>query len=376
MIIYINGKFCAQRTTGTQRVAYSIISALDVLLTSRPIPNVRWVLLCPPTVSMAPRLNTIEVEQLGRLKLPLNFWEQVVLPLRTRGSLLISLCGVAPFHKTCQLCIIHDTAIYDHPNAYARVFTLSRRYLLKRLAKAAPLIPTVSGFSCDRLMHWLNLPRSRFRVVPNGADHIHAIESDSETPEILGLTGIRYLLTVASENPTKNLRRLMEAFAKSGVRDLRLVLVGGENRAVFSDSPAEANSPLIIRTGFIDDPQLKWLYENAEAFLFPSIYEGFGLPPLEAMVCGCPVVVSDIPSLREVCGDAALYFNPMDIESIQDALVRISTDFSLRALLIEQGYIRASRYQWSQSALGLLECVQYVIEGQMSERRGRADGVK
>ncbi len=359
--VYINGKYVVQKTTGTQRVAGSIVTALDELLGESSRPQIQWILLCPYSADL-PKFTNINVERVGSKSLPLNIWEQIVLPVRSRDKLLVSLSGSAPLNKSRQLCAIHDAAIFDCPDAYTRRFVLSRRFMVRQLMKSGSAIFTVSKFSQDRLAYWLNVPPTTLLLVPNGIDHILAIESDNSTPYEIGIPNNKFLLSVASQNPTKNLRRLIKAFEEWPRSDMSLVLVGGKNTNVFSESYEERKDPRIISTGFVRDGQLKWLYEHAHAFVLPSIYEGFGLTPLEAMACGTPTAVSDIPAFREFCGDAALYFDPLETGSIRDALEKIANSIELRCQLAERGRRQAEKYLWSKSAFELLRCVESLIQ--------------
>jgi glycosyltransferase involved in cell wall biosynthesis len=151
------------------------------------------------------------------------------------------------------------------------------------------------------------LPAREFRVIPNAAEHILKQETDINILKTHELHSQSYLLAVGSRNLTKNLDVLVNAFIDSGLgKDLTLVLVGGKNDKVFANATSDFSYPGIIWTGAINDGQLRALYENALAFVFPSIYEGFGIPPLEAMTMGCPVIAQRSSSIPEVVGDATI----------------------------------------------------------------------
>jgi glycosyltransferase involved in cell wall biosynthesis len=184
---------------------------------------------------------------------------------------------------------------------------------------------------------------------------MHAIKPNAAILRRHGLLNRRFLLVVASTNPTKNLPALLAAFAALPRADgLCLVVVGGSNKRVFADAAGAADPPGVIRTGAIDDASLKALYATAAALVFPSLYEGFGLPPLEAMACSCPVAVARAASLPEVCGAAARYFDPRSIAEITAALCDVLNDAALRQHLQAAGLERAAEYPWSRPAAGLL----------------------
>jgi glycosyltransferase involved in cell wall biosynthesis len=351
--IFINGKFTAQRTTGVQRLALGLVEALDIALIDNPTKD-NWVLMCPPGAS-PPSLYRIEVQttKLGRVNL--HFWEQCILPLMTFGSLLLNLAGPTPLLKRKQVCMIADAAVFDQPQAYTQAFAAWYRFLFKRVTRSALLILTISAFSRQRLAENLSVGPSRFNVVQCGANHLQLLDPDESVHLQLRLQDVRYLLAVGSVNPTKNLPALVSAFRAMSRSDLRLVLVGGTNGAVFAEDARPADNDGIVRTGPINDRQLKALYMNAVAFVFPSVYEGFGLPPLEAMSCGCPVVASNAASIPEVCADAALYFDPTSHSDIVTALTRVVDDADLRADLRRRGTVHVNAFTWRAAGAQLLE---------------------
>ncbi len=350
MNIYLNGKFTAQRTTGVQRVAAQLVQALDAQVGGG------WVLLCPAGVRL-PGLRRIEARHVGPAGLAPTLWEQGVLPWAARDGVLLNLAGAAPALARRQVCLLHDAAVFDHPEAYTRRFATWYRWLFRRLARRALALLTVSNFSRTRLALHLQLDASRIALVPNGVDHLRAVAVDDSVLDRHGLRGQRFLLTVGSDNPTKNHAALLAAFARlSEQPGLRLVIAGGRHGAVFAEQ-ARADPPGVRRVGELGDAQLKALYAHALALVFPSRYEGFGLPPLEAMVCGCPVAVARAASLPEVCGDAALYFDPLDVADIEAALQRLCSDAGLRASLRAAGARRVQSYPWSASATALLSAL-------------------
>jgi glycosyltransferase involved in cell wall biosynthesis len=188
-----------------------------------------------------------------------------------------------------------------------------------------------------------------------------AVPADPSVLKRLGLEGVRYFLAVGSRNPNKNLDLLFAAFTRLAVAPAtRLVVVGSADNRVFAGVtavlavPSAPRSEAVIEAGAADDAELRALYEHALALVFPSLYEGFGLPPLEAMACGCPVLCSNAASLPEVCGDAVLYFDPQSIEQISAAMAQILRDADLRDSLRERGRVQARRFGWQAAAERLL----------------------
>ncbi len=358
--IYINGKYLAQGLTGVQRVAGELVQALDRLLgeqrmdaSATPAPH--WVLLHPRS-ARPPALRCIEPRPLGPAAIAGHLWEQLLLPWAARDGHLINLAGSAPWMGRRQTAMIHDAAVFDHPEAYTRSFVRWYRALFRHLcARATPLL-TPSAFSADRLQHWL--APTQLTLLPGSGDHFLAIDADTAVLTRLDLLERPFFLAVASANPTKNLaalRRAYAAYAEAAAHDrVALVLVGGRNARVFRDASSAPRQGGLIEAGPVSDAELKALYQRALALVFPSIYEGFGIPPLEAMHCGCPVIAARAASLPEVCADAVHYIAPDDPASISAALRRISGDAAYRAQLRDAGRARAARFSWAASAQRLL----------------------
>jgi glycosyltransferase involved in cell wall biosynthesis len=354
--VYINGKFTAQPVTGVQRVAHNLVAAIDDhLVRFDRAGSTRWILLCPPA-GLMPSLQRIEARAIGPSWARLTLWEQVFLPLASRGSLLLCLSGSAPAFKAGQACMIHDAAVFDTPQGYRLAFLAWYRFLFKRLAKTAALIVTVSDYSRQRLAHWLSLSAGKIAVVHNGADHLLACETEDAVLTRLQLRGRRYFLAVGSSTPNKNQQAIVQAFASTAPsHDLCLVLVGDVNKTVFATVPvAEGRGKRVVDAGRVTDRELKALYTGALALVFPSLSEGFGLPPLEAMLCGCPVIASNRGAIPEVCGDGALYADPSRVGDIADAMRRLLTDTALRERVRHNGFLRARSFTWANAAQTLL----------------------
>jgi glycosyltransferase involved in cell wall biosynthesis len=347
-VIYLNGKFLSQRTTGVQRFAHGVVRALDRSLQATPCGE-DVELLMPPAATPIPGLQVIRQRVVGRPGRRLTLWEQLDLPAHARGGTLLCLSGSAPLLAGDCVPTIHDAAVYRYPQAYSRAFIAWYRLLFARRAKRSPLVLTVSDSSARDLAP--HLPPTAFRVVPNSAEHITGQAADSTILDRLRLSARGFLLAVGSLNPTKNFAALIEAYATSPLADrLPLVIVGAVNREVFSAGVPVVDLPNVRWAGPVPDAQLRALYEAAAVFVFPSLYEGFGIPPLEAMRCGCPVVASNASSIPEVCGDAADYFDPTDRAAMLAALDTLLRDEARRAALTDRGLARARAYSWDHAA--------------------------
>lgn len=355
----INGKFASQRITGVQRVGYELAIAFKRLFPENAEPPV-LIPVNGRTDVFLPKTRVV-----GRW-LKGSLWEQLALPFAAGGRTLLSLCNMGPLLLRRQVVMVHDVAIYDLPENYSWKYRLWYRFALSLLKRNARHIVTVSEFSKTRIMERLGIASSRISVIWNGVDHFEKIAPDAAILARLNLQNDRYVLAVGSLSVGKNLSRILAAMERlSSHGDWKFVVVGGCDLRVYS-SQAKANfnvSQNIIAAGFVSDGELRALYENAACFLFPSLYEGFGLPPLEAMSCGCPVIVSREASLPEVCGDAAMYCDAHSVDDIVDKVTQMMGDATLRATWRERGKVHASGFRWERSARQLLDVLERELAG-------------
>jgi glycosyltransferase involved in cell wall biosynthesis len=278
-------------------------------------------------------------------------WEQLELPRYTRDGVSLNLCNTAPLAGHATVVAIHDAGVFAVPQAYSRPFRTWYRLLHPQLGRRALRMVTVSEFSRAELSRYLGIPGDRLTVIPNGGEHILREQADTGILSRLGLSG-RYVLAVSSHSAHKNFAGVQAAVKHMRSRDFTLVFAGGTNSRIFNAAGAPARESRV--TGRVTDAELRALYENAECFVYPSFYEGFGLPPLEAMTCGCPVVVSRAASLPEVCGEAAVYCDPANPADIGRALDQVLENSELRSELRQRGIDRAAQFTWRHSGRALL----------------------
>jgi glycosyltransferase involved in cell wall biosynthesis len=361
--IFINGRFLAQPITGVQRYAREVVRALDALLREGVVDagGAEVTLLTPCDGVDVPPLERIRVRRAGRLAG--HAWEQFELPVLSRAGVLLNLCNTGPLACRRQVVTLHDAAVYRVPAAYTRVFRTWYRVLWAGLARTAPTILTVSYFSRRELADCLGIDRSRIGVVEEAGDHILAVPPDAGVLDRHGLRARPFVLAVSTANPTKNFGVVVRAIERLGETDFDFVVAGGVDPRVF----ARAAAPLpaaVKRVGYVSDGELRALYEHAACFVHPSRYEGFGLPPLEAMCCGCPVLAAEAASIPEVCGDAALYFDPGSPADLAGKLDVLMAHPAARAALAARGRDRAARFSWRRAAAANWEEVQRVAGGQ------------
>lgn len=360
----INGRFLTQRLTGVQRHAIETVRALDALLAERSLdarPDVE--LIVPPGQDWPhDPLTVLRVRTAGRLSG--HLWEQCALPWLAGRRVLLNLCNTYPVLAWKPVVTVHDAAVYAMPEGYTRAFVRLYRLLFAALRiRRGVTVMTDSVFSALELARHVGLPLARLNVVHCGADHWQRVVPDDAVVARLGVQSGSYVLGVASENPNKNLHRLVTAFELAfGARDASvrppLVLVGGRNARVFAGGEARMDPEWMVRVGPVSDAELAGLYRGAMCFAFPSLYEGFGLPPLEAMQFGCPVLSSREASLPEVCGDAALYCDGRDEADIARALRVLVDDAGLRERLTALGHQQVQRFRWCETARQVLALVE------------------
>jgi glycosyltransferase involved in cell wall biosynthesis len=339
----VNGRFLSQAITGVQRYAYELLTALDALLTSREIEPVPVTILVPPDAKAFPAWSTLRIQQAGRFTGQL--WEQFDLAFHARGSLLFTPCGGAPVLHDRHVITIHDAGTIVTPAAYTATYRTYYKLLNGVLSRKASHILTLSQFSKNELMRVLGLPESKISYAWLSGEHILRVERDDSVIARNGLTNGRYVLAVGSRNPNKNLDGLIAAMSFLQDTETTLAIAGGGNSKIFGDGGETGGQ--IRELGFVSDSELRSLYEHAACFVFPSFYEGFGLPPLEALTLGTPVVVSRVASLPEVFGDAALYCDPHSPEDIANQISKVLMGQGPRK---ETSLEHASTFTWARCA--------------------------
>ncbi len=266
-----------------------------------------------------------------------------------------------PFCRVPVVVTIHDLAFEHLPETFTRRGSFQLKLTVRRTAKKAARIATVSEYSRQDLLRTYHLPPEKVVVTYNGIEPHFTPQpkSPGESSEIRQRFGIArdFLLAVGSLQPRKNLVRLIRAYAKLRNENenftRQLVIVGRKlwlADEIFAEVQKQRWAEDVILTGYVADEDLPALYRSASAFVYPSLFEGFGLPPLEAMACGAPVVTSDTSSLPEVTGDAALLIDPHDEQSLANALIEVVNNKPLRASLREKGIAQAGKFTWREAA--------------------------
>jgi glycosyltransferase involved in cell wall biosynthesis len=362
MDFIINGRFLTQHVTGVQRYARELVGALDTILDATA--EFKITVMSPRLSEPPPVWRNIELQQVGRLQG--HAWEQFELPWYSRGRLLfcpgntapaISLLGSQPVVVT-----VHDLSYIYFPEAYRLVFRLWYGFIIPLVLRRATRVITVSESERQAILAHYPKAAGRLHAIANGG---LPTAFSTGVPE-LGAERDGYILYVGSLSKRKNIARMLEAACRlARKRRFHFIFVGDVSKSL-TTSVARIPEDVafeITFVGLVDDPiTLVSYYRNAKCLMFASLYESSGLPPIEAMACGCPVLASDIPALRERCGNAALFCDPHDVESISAGLEQLMDDGTLRANLRTLGYQRASTFTWERCARETLGLIHSSLE--------------
>jgi glycosyltransferase involved in cell wall biosynthesis len=330
MNIYVNGRFRMNKLTGVQRVAQEITCRL---------PN--SVKVCQPRQKMAGWKS--------------HLWEQTSLARQSRDGVLWSPCASGPMIANKHIVTFHDLFPLESPQWYSKSYASWYRFSWSRLASRATHIIAVSEYTKIRLVERLGVDPEKVTVIHNGVDHKLFSASHAAVPAAraeLKLPLGRYLLCVGSLEPRKNLTRLISAWTQVSAElptDVWLV-VAGSSEAIYGSADFGELPPRVFLTGYVPERHLQGLYAGSLGFVYPSLAEGFGLPPLEAMACGIPVMTSRTGALPEVCCSAALYFDPTNTADLSRAMKLLVSDVSMRRRLSFLGRERAAALTWERTA--------------------------
>jgi len=324
---------------------------VDQILSALP-PEERWParIYVPVRREWSPVLKAIEIIEDDAADS--QWWEQLSLPRLAADGVLINLCNLAPLLHRRKLLMIHDAQFLFSDNSLPLQRRLGYKYLIPLMAKRSQKIVTVSEFS-KRTLDITKIAKSEsISVIHNAADHMLSVKGCPDLLESLHLEPNRFVLVFGSTKTYKNVQVVFDALTDPRLADFKLIVVADEEAEI-----REAGlrpSPNAIFVGHIGDDRLKSLYENATCIAFPSKTEGFGLPPLEAMLLGCPAIVAPAGAIPEVCHDAVLYASVNDPEEWASAIIGIAKNSELRARKIAAGIARSKHFTWVCAAQQLL----------------------
>ena len=328
--ILVNARFLGRRMTGVERYALEV---------TRRLGN---------QVGMVAPFRSLQ-------GLAGHLWEQAYLPYRVSSqNLLWSPANSGPLSVENQVVTLHDLSVIDHPEWFRSSFAAWYSYLLPRLVKRVRKVITDSIFSKSRILEEFCISEDKVAIIPAGVDLTRFWpRSAAEISEVRSYYHLpqSYVLWVGTLEPRKNLPGLLQAWQRVHTQfpEVQLVLVGGKV-ALFRDAQMKNGLEGVHLSGYVPDADLPAFYSGALAFILPSLYEGFGLPALEAMACGVGVIASDRAALPEVVGQAGLLVNPTDTEDIASAIARMLSDEALRLACSRKGLERAKSFSYDLTA--------------------------
>jgi glycosyltransferase involved in cell wall biosynthesis len=334
--ILINGRYLTQPLSGVQRFATEMTKALEQHYKGR------LTVLTPKGASAGHVRSRPVGTRSGQV------WEQIELPRHVKGGVLINLGNMAPLRLRHQIVVVHDAGVFVTPDAYTRQFRLWYKFAQSQFIRRNATIVAVSEFGRQELSRWLGTAPQAISLVSEGADHMNNIVADRNVLDMLPPG--RFVLAVGNLSAHKNLAALSALALVLAERGVTLVIAGAARGSPFQASGETTLPQPAYYLGRVSDASLKALYENAVCLVFPSRYEAFGLPAVEAMACGCPLSVSNIPALQETCADAACYFDPASPSEIMQQVCRILDDDVFRQTLRAAAFRRASAFTWDRAA--------------------------
>jgi glycosyltransferase involved in cell wall biosynthesis len=346
MMIIVNARFLTQPISGVQRFAIEI--SKELIKNNLPI-----VFLAPKNIIHHDLAKELNVRVLGRLTG--HLWEQLELQtyVLRKDAFLISFCNTAPLFVKNQIVTIHDLCFKIHPEWFSKSFSKFYNFLIPQLVKVSKAIITVSNVSKKELIEELNVPEGKITVIYNAVASIFEENDLSNRVEIKRLIKDDYILTVSSHHPRKNFDRLVKAFKLIEQDNLKLCIVGNMYQNFNSKELVGDDNVLYLQN--ISDEELIAYYKHARFFVFASVYEGFGIPIIEALKVGTPICVSDIPVFREICQENTLYFDPYDINDINNKMIQLLNNPK------KADNIDFTKFSWKDGAAKITRLINEII---------------
>lgn len=372
-LLYLSGSY---RAAGINRYIHQLLAHLRPLATDDELVAFtgRW--------KLPPELEPTDHFQVRQTGLPTwkpsvrIAWEQLIQPptvIKERLDLIHSLSYVQPVVCPAKSVVtMLDLTFMRMPRSFNRWNRLYLSTMSTISARLSHRIVAISESTRQDIIRYLRVPPEKVEVIYCGVDApfrqiedpavLERFRSERNVPD-------RFILYLGTLEPRKNVERLIEAYAKlrlGGHTSHKLVLGGAKGwlyERIFARVGELGLSNDVLFTSYIPYQELPLWYNCADCFIYPSLYEGFGLPPLEAMACGTPVVTSSTSSLPEVVGTAAMTVDPLDVDAIAGAMAGVLTDPSLRERLRAEGPRQAARFSWQETAARTLDCYRRVLNG-------------
>ncbi len=342
-MIVVNARFLTQKLTGVQRFAFEMSCQLMELY------HDDILFVAPRNIRRSRYSDQLKPVLIG--KYTGYLWEQYELPryLKKRGCpLLLNLCNLAPVVYRNKISTIHDITFVKYPADYPFRMRWMYKMLVPHILNTSIRIITVSHFSKNEISAYYQIPKDKIHVVYNAVNASFGPQRNER------LLSERYIMAFASTGENKNFKMIMQSFIKVNeqYKDIKLYVIGECLREKEYDELRLHDS--IVFMGRVSDEKLIELYSNAIAFVFPSLYEGFGIPVIEAQACGCPVIASNVTTFPEILGASALCIDPHKTDGFVDAILSLFRDIELRDKYIKLGYDNVTRFSWQKSGKELM----------------------
>lgn len=332
-VLQVNTRFLAHELTGVQRYTTEVLRRMN--LSVRRVRPDQW-----PAEGVKGHL-----------------WEQFALPFLLNDGLLWNPTCPGPVAVRNQVVTVHDLTAIDRPEWFDTKYALWHRVLTPLALHRCRHIIAVSKYTSARIQDRYGISDEKISVIHNGVDprfQPSPADKVAQMRQRLDLPEGPYVLSLSAIEPRKNIHRILRVWNRvqgSLPRPMHLVLAGGAGRpTIFHDYSIDDVPDNVHFTGYVDDELLPDLYSGADAFIYPSLYEGFGLPVVEAMACGTAVVTSNTTSLPEVAGDAAVRVDPTSDDDLYDGFIEVLTDTTARQQYEKKGQERAATFRWDKTA--------------------------
>lgn len=342
MTLFVNGRFLTQKTSGVQYYAREICKEL--------IEQCDIKILVPKGATLEPNEFSKYILPIGSFKG--HLWEQISLASfmrKHKNDQLLNLCNTGPISIKNQLVTIHDLAFVKNPKWFHPLFAFVYNKMIPQLVKNAKHIITVSETIKNEICNTYKISSNKISVVSNkvageliNCPEINPFDKRIESKKF-------FLMVGTNNNPRKNFNFVINTFIKH-LPDTTLVIAGGNHQSFSQQNNNTTISSSIIFLDYVNNEKLKWLYQHAQASINPSLYEGFGIPNIEAMIFNCPVLCSNIPVFKEVCNDAALYFKNNEEQALIEQVKKIKSMDYNKTALIEAGNKIVKEYQQKNRA--------------------------
>ena len=340
-ILVVNSRFLTQNITGVQRFAIEIAKQLKVLYSS----DIQFI--SPKNIIHVDLAEELEAKVIGNRTG--HLWEQIDLPryLKSIDSpLILNLANTAPLFYKNKVITVYDLAFYHYPKWFSKKFVLAYNFLIPRICRNSKHIFTDSEYVRKDISKSYSIDNTKITTIYGSYSEIFKCNSNQKESLILA---------VGSIDPRKNLLALINIF--KDIKDVKLMIVGQENK-VFSSLGIKDLPDNIVFTGYVNDIDLVDLYNKASLFVYPSFFEGFGIPPLEAQACGTPVVCSNTTSLPEVGKDSVIYCDPYSLKDIREKIELVLNDKDLQNQLRTKGFDNIKRFSWKRSANKMIKIIE------------------